>query len=239
MNRAVDAGLVEEIKAILRRDLKLGAATPINEDMPLIGGDLDLDSLDILLVVSSIEKQFKIKIPGEVVGRWVFKDVGTLTQFVHDNRHALSTADTKQDKTPAIDWLAMLPHGPEFRFVSKVSEVVPGERASGFWIVDGSEIFFKGHFPDRPLVPGVLLTEALAQMAGLAVASGGGGGTGVLTHVDVRFEYPVQPPAAIELRAEIKHDAGSLRACDVVASVAGRVVARGSVAIQFVAGLKN
>ena len=51
MQRAVDAELLEEIKQILRRDLKLGAEANIRDDMPLVGGDMDLDSLDILLLV--------------------------------------------------------------------------------------------------------------------------------------------------------------------------------------------
>jgi len=84
----VDLDLLNEVKSILRRDLKLGPDARIADDMPLIGGDMDLDSLDILLVISSIEKHFKIKIPNEVVGRWVFQDVTTLTRFVQENRNA-------------------------------------------------------------------------------------------------------------------------------------------------------
>ena len=71
----LDQELLAEVKSILRRDLKLGPDARIADDMPLIGGEMDLDSLDILLVISSIEKHFKIKIPNEVVGRWVFQDV--------------------------------------------------------------------------------------------------------------------------------------------------------------------
>src|SRR4051812_35825182 len=58
---AVDPATLERIKTIFRRDLKLGPDIPIADDMPFFGGDVDLDSLDMLLLVTSIEKEFGIK----------------------------------------------------------------------------------------------------------------------------------------------------------------------------------
>jgi hypothetical protein len=55
----------------------------------------------------------------------------------------------------------------------------------------------------------------------------------MLAHVDVKFEAPVVPPASIELRAAVSRTLGPLKLCDVVASVSGYAVARGSVAIRF------
>jgi 3-hydroxyacyl-[acyl-carrier-protein] dehydratase len=240
MHRPVDAELLEQIKQILRRDLKLGAEANIRDDMPLIGGEMDLDSLDILLMVSSLEKHFKIKIPNEAVGRAAFADVVTLARFVQDNRAALAAANAMSSAPVTVvqprsssDWLKALPHGPEFRFISRIDEVVPGERASGAWLVDGTEAFFKGHFPDRPIVPGVLLVEAMAQLAGVAAADPTVTASGVLAHADVHFESPVQPPAQIQLQATVRPSREPARACDVTASVAGRTVARGNVTIRF------
>ena len=57
------------------------------------------------------------------------------------------------------DILDLLPHRPPFRFLSEILEVTD-EHALGQWNLDGTEDFFAGHFPDQPLVPGVLITEA-------------------------------------------------------------------------------
>src|SRR3954471_6100806 len=148
----VDAGLLEQVKTILRRDLKLGASAHIPDDMPLIGGEMDLDSLDILLLVSSIEKHFGIKIPNEVVGRWAFQNVATLAKFVQENTKAAGAGTGAAGTSPAPaaatrepDWLSLLPHGPEFRFISRGNDVTRGKRASGSWTVRGNEPFFAGH----------------------------------------------------------------------------------------------
>ena len=72
---------IDRIAAIMRRDLKLGDAA-ISPGTPLIGGDFDLDSLDVLLLVTSIEKEFGIKVADGAIGREAFKDVATLASFV-------------------------------------------------------------------------------------------------------------------------------------------------------------
>jgi 3-hydroxyacyl-[acyl-carrier-protein] dehydratase len=116
--------------------------------------------------------------------------------------------------------------------VSQVTEVVPGQQASGVWTLAGTEPFFAGHFPGRPIVPGVLLIEALAQVAGLACTRQGGG-AGALAHADVRFESPVVPPADVELRASVSTSLGAMCMCDVVATSRGQVAARGTVALRL------
>ena len=236
MNGAVDSELLEKLKSILRRDLKLGPTADVPDDMPLIGGQMDLDSLDILLLVSSVEKQFGIKIPNESVGRAMFADVSTLAAFIQQSQQqagggASATKDVAA-RTSA-DWLALLPHGPAFRYVSSVSAVTPGASARGQWQVDGSEPFFAGHFPNQPIVPGVLLIESLAQLAGIALAAGTGATRGMIVHADVRFEAPVAPPATIDLEASEGRQVGDLRQCDVTATVGGKVVARGTVALRL------
>jgi 3-hydroxyacyl-[acyl-carrier-protein] dehydratase len=216
----VDPTILDRVRTILRRDLKLGADVKIADDMPFFGGDVDLDSLDMLLLVSSIEKEFGIKIPSEAVGREVFQNVSTLAKYVQDN--------AKGGVAP-VDYLARLPHGEPFRFVTRVTGVNEGESAEAVWVVNGAEPFFAGHFPGKPLVPGVLIAEALAQVSGLA---GGGASGGKLAHVDVRFEQPVVPPAEIVLSSRLVRTMGALQQFEVSAAVAGTVVARGMLALH-------
>ena len=231
---AVDPALLGQIKTILRRDLRLGADAVVADDMPLVGGPTDLDSIDILLLVSSIEKAFQIKVPNEVVGRSAFASVATLAKYVQDNHETLRVAAPTHGHGAPItaDPIARLPHGPEFRFVSSVLELDAGRAAIGAWNVRGDEFFLAGHFPGRPIVPGVLIGEALAQLAGIAASDATTRG-GLLARIDVRFLAPVVPPASIELRATLDRREGAAAQFEVAASVAGRTVAQGSLTLRL------
>lgn len=67
--------------------------------------------------------------------------------------------------------LELLPHGPAFRFVDRLLSMEPGHTATGEYRVRGDEHFLSGHFPGDPMFPGVLLLEAVAQLAGVAAQS--------------------------------------------------------------------
>lgn len=71
-----------------------------------------------------------------------------------------STADLVQA-------LSALPHGPEFRFIDEVTELVPGVSAQAVWKLKADAEYLRGHFPGAPLMPGVLMIEALAQLGGI------------------------------------------------------------------------
>ena len=130
-----------------------------------------------------------------------------------------------------IDWLSQLPHGEGFRFITAVREVRPGQSAVGYWSLTGQEAFFAGHFPGRPIVPGVLIAEALAQLSGFTAPPGSPAG-GKLAQIDLRFEQPVAPPVQIELHSTLTRMMGDLQLCDVSAKVGQTVIARGTIALH-------
>jgi 3-hydroxyacyl-[acyl-carrier-protein] dehydratase len=112
-----------------------------------------------------------------------------------------------------------------------LSQIKPEDTAEGVWVVTGKEAFFTGHFPGHPMVPGVLIAEALAQLSGLIAPPPGALG-GKLAHVDVRFDRPVTPPTEIVLHSKLVRKVVSLQQFEVSATVNGQVVARGTLAIQ-------
>ena len=72
---------------------------------------------------------------------------------------------------PFDNALKALPHGGEFRFLDKLTQLDPGKSGAGEYFVRGDEPFLRGHFPGQPIFPGVLLVEAVAQLAGVVAQS--------------------------------------------------------------------
>lgn len=130
-------------------------------------------------------------------------------------------------------YLSRLPHGEPFRFVSELHTIESGVAATGQWRVTSEEDFLRGHFPGRPIVPGVLITEALAQLSGIVGLSQkpGDDAQGVLVHTDIRFRSMVEPPATITLRSRQVRLLGTIGQFEVRAEVEGRLVAEGSLAV--------
>lgn len=72
---------------------------------------------------------------------------------------------------PLVQALSALPHGASFRFIDELLELEPGVSATGRWTLKGDEAFLEGHFPGQPLLPGVIMIEALAQLGGILAQS--------------------------------------------------------------------
>lgn len=132
--------------------------------------------------------------------------------------------------------LDRLPHRDPFRFLSKVTRLAVGVEGAASWRVTGNEAFLAGHFPGRPLVPGVLIAEALAQLSGLVAFEDATAATpartAMLAHLDVRFDSAVAPPAVLALVSTLTRSLGNLYLFDVSARLGDDVVARGSLALS-------
>ncbi len=128
-----------------------------------------------------------------------------------------------------------LPHREPFIFVDRVLSLAPGESAGAVKTFPPDTSFFAGHFPGDPLVPGVILTEALAQTAGIAAGQPGVGFrlTAIKT---MKFPGAVRPAEEIHLLARKIASVGGLWQFEVRASVSGRVVAEGVVVLSEVRG---
>jgi len=117
------------------------------------------------------------------------------------------TADAVMGPLDVRRVMAALPHRYPMLLVDRVEELVVDRRITAIKAVTINEPFFAGHFPDRPIMPGVLIVEALAQAAGvLAVESLGLAGTGKLVYfmaIDgAKFRAPVEPGVLLRLEVE-------------------------------------
>ena len=127
--------------------------------------------------------------------------------------------------------MAALPHRYPMLLVDRVEELVVDKRIAATKAVTINEDFFNGHFPGRPIMPGVLIVEALAQAAGvLAVESLNLAGSGKLVYfmaIDgAKFRQPVEPGVLLRLEVEFVQKRSS------VCKFAGRALVDGKVAAE-------
>ena len=126
--------------------------------------------------------------------------------------------------------MAALPHRYPMLLVDRVEELVVDERVAALKAVTINEPFFQGHFPGRPIMPGVLIVEALAQAAGvLAVESLGLAGSGKLVYfmaIDgAKFRTPVEPGVLMRLEVEFVQKRSTVCKFAGRASVDGKLAA--------------
>jgi 3-hydroxyacyl-[acyl-carrier-protein] dehydratase len=123
----------------------------------------------------------------------------------------------------------LLPHRYPFLLVDRVLEIEPLKRIRAMKSVSVNEPFFQGHFPGLPVMPGVLIVEALAQAAALLAFRSGVDATGKVIYLlgldGVRFRRPVVPGDQLELVAEALKHKESVWKYKAVAYVEGQVAA--------------
>ncbi|MEJ8302678.1 3-hydroxyacyl-ACP dehydratase FabZ [Saccharibacillus sacchari] len=124
----------------------------------------------------------------------------------------------------------IIPHRPPFLLVDRILEVEPGKRAVGIKNVTVNEPFFVGHFPGYPVMPGVLIVEALAQVGSVAmmIVEENRGKLGFFAGIDgFRFRGQVKPGDTLRLEVEMTRFKGKIGKGHAVATVDGNVVAEG------------
>ena len=124
--------------------------------------------------------------------------------------------------------LNLLPHGPEFRFLDRLTRLEPGRRGEGEYLVRGDEPFLRGHFPGDPFFPGVLLVEAAAQLAGVVAQSDPAippmPGLKLTALRTVKILGAARPGEVVRLTVRVTGRLGNLVQAEAQAVVAGNVV---------------
>jgi 3-hydroxyacyl-[acyl-carrier-protein] dehydratase len=126
--------------------------------------------------------------------------------------------------------LSVIPHRYPFLLVDRVTELIPGEKAAGYKNVSINEPYFQGHFPGEPVMPGVLIVEALAQVGALAVLSQEQfkGKLAFFAGIDrFRFKQVVRPGDRLDLAVTLTALRGRLGKGQAEARVDGKIVAAG------------
>jgi 3-hydroxyacyl-[acyl-carrier-protein] dehydratase len=148
------------------------------------------------------------------------------------------TTDTAALALPleAADIMRILPHRYPFLLIDRVVELEPGVRAVALKAVTANEPQFTGHFPERPIMPGVLMVEALAQTSGIAVVTlpDYRGKLGLFAGIDeCRFKRMVVPGDTLRLEATVEKLRGVFGRLRAVATVEGEVAVEAIISVIF------
>ncbi|MBX2848446.1 MAG: 3-hydroxyacyl-ACP dehydratase FabZ [Acidiferrobacterales bacterium] len=132
-----------------------------------------------------------------------------------------------------------LPHRYPFLLIDKVISATPNERLVALKNVTYNEPFFEGHFPSRPVMPGVLIVEALAQASAIMAAYGSGAEASdsrvyYFTGIDkARFKKPVEPGDQLIFEVELIRQIKNMWKCSGIANVDDQLVAQAELMFTF------
>jgi 3-hydroxyacyl-[acyl-carrier-protein] dehydratase len=129
----------------------------------------------------------------------------------------------------------MIPHRPPFLWIDRVEKLEPGVSCVSVKLIDPKDPIFAGHFPAKPILPGVLLIEAVAQTAGVMLGSGapqGSEGVPLLAAVN-RFKFfkPVTPGQELRIETRKLTEAGRMAYIGGTVWVDGEIVASGELSV--------
>lgn len=129
----------------------------------------------------------------------------------------------------------LIPHCPPFLWIDRVEELEPGVRCMAGLLVDGENPVFAGHFPARPILPGVLIIEAMAQTAAVMLGSAAPAErteSALLAAVNhFKFFRPVLPGMQLRIETRMLTRAGRMACIEGTASVDGMKVASGELMV--------
>ena len=131
----------------------------------------------------------------------------------------------------------ILPHRYPFLLVDRIDELEPGVRAKGVKCVSVNEPFFQGHFPGNPIMPGVLIVEALAQVGAVAILALPENKNKLALFAgidDLRFKQQVLPGDVLDLEVEIVKVRGPIGKGMATATVRGQLAARGELTFALI-----
>lgn len=141
-----------------------------------------------------------------------------------------------------MDIQKILPHRYPFLLVDKIVELDEGKSIKGIKNVTVNEPFFQGHFPGNPIMPGVLICEALAQVGAVLLLSlpENKGKLGVFTGINnFKFRRQVVPGDTLELSAELVTYRHGMGKANVKATVEGQVAAMGEISFAVIDNAAN
>lgn len=131
----------------------------------------------------------------------------------------------------------IIPQREPFLMIDEVEDYIPGESATAYKYVDQNEYYFKGHFPGNPIMPGVLIVEALAQTGAIAILSmkENKGKNALFGGIDkLRFKKQIVPGDKLKLQVEIIKKKGPIGIGKVIATVDGKVAVKGELTFAIV-----
>ncbi|MCI8965223.1 MAG: 3-hydroxyacyl-ACP dehydratase FabZ [Clostridia bacterium] len=131
----------------------------------------------------------------------------------------------------------IIPQRDPFLMIDEVEEYVPGQSAIAYKYVNENEWYFKGHFPGNPIMPGVLITESLAQTGAIAILSleENKGKNALFGGIDkMRFKKTVVPGDKLKLEVKIIKQKGPIGIGEAIATIDGSLVARGELTFAIV-----
>ena len=122
--------------------------------------------------------------------------------------------------------MKLLPHRYPFLLVDKIVDLKPGESALGVKNVTINEPFFQGHFPGQPIMPGVLVIEAMAQVAGVMAFRAGVEGKSVffMSIDNAKFRRPIVPGDQVMMEIKVLKQRGNVWKFSGTATVDGKLV---------------